>query len=121
MRLRVLPEGNAVPAMEPLEPRLLLDSHPLITEFMADNAATLEDAAGNAPDWIEMYNPTDSAIPLDNYFLTDDPGDLTQWRFPAGETLAAGDYLIVFADNTSTPPVAGTASTAFETRLTRQR
>jgi hypothetical protein len=108
MRLRFSSKGHAVPAMEPLEARLLLDSHPLITEFMADNATSFEDAAGNTPDWIEIYNPTASAIPLDDYFLTDDSEDLTQWRFPAGETLAAGDYLIVFADNTNDPPVAGT-------------
>ncbi|MFO8012912.1 MAG: lamin tail domain-containing protein, partial [Phycisphaerae bacterium] len=95
------------PVFEPVEPRLLLDAHPVITEFMASNGATLEDQNGGTPDWIELYNPADAAIALDDYFLTDDADDLTQWRFPAGETLGPGEFLVVFASGTDDPPVAG--------------
>ncbi|MGB2820953.1 MAG: CotH kinase family protein, partial [Phycisphaerae bacterium] len=50
-----------------------------------------------SPDWIEVHNPTDAAAVLDEYHLTDDLGDPTRWAFPAGTSLEAGGYLIVFA------------------------
>jgi len=114
MRFRFPSRGDPTPAMEPLEPRLLLDGTPLITEFMADNDETLLDTFGESSDWIEIYNPTTETINLDGWHLTDDRQDLTKWTFPAGVILeAAGDvggddYLVVFASNTDDPPVAGT-------------
>jgi len=96
-----------IPEMEPLEARLMLDGTPIITEFMADNTETLVDRNGVFSDWIEIYNPTDATVQLDDYCLTDNSGDLTKWRFPAGETLDPGAYLVVFASDTDDPPVAG--------------
>jgi len=82
---------------EPLEKRLLLEVGPLlISELMADNRDTLDDEDGNSRDWIEIYNSSDSTISLNDYYLTDDPTDLTQWQFPA-VSIDAHDYLIVFA------------------------
>ena len=89
------------PVLEALEPRLLLDSGPLITEFMASNDQTLDDEDGNSSDWIEIYNPTDAAVSLDGWSLTDDATDLNRWVFPSGGsidiTLDPGEYLLVFA------------------------
>jgi hypothetical protein len=68
----------------------------IISEFMADNASCLTDQDGQFSDWIEIYNPTLSSINLEGYSLTDDPGVLTKWTFPA-VTLQPGAYLIVFA------------------------
>ncbi|NQU19809.1 MAG: chitobiase/beta-hexosaminidase C-terminal domain-containing protein, partial [Candidatus Nealsonbacteria bacterium] len=84
------------PAFERLEPRVMLDATPIISEFMAANGATLADGRGAFEDWIEIHNPTGAAVELDGWYLTDDPADLTQWPLPA-VSLAAGDYLIVFA------------------------
>ena len=69
---------------------------PLITEFMADNKSVLLNADNEYSDWIEIHNPTGQSASLDGYYLTDDPDNLTMWRFP-GVTLAPGDYLLVFA------------------------
>jgi len=96
------------PILEPMEPRLLLDSHPVLTEFMADNGTGLETriraSAGDpfegdpiTPDWIEIYNPTVEDVALDEYFLTDDADAPAQWQFPAGQTLGPGEYLVVYA------------------------
>jgi len=71
------------PVFESMEPRLLLQGHPLITEFMADNGDTLYDQSGATPDWIEIYNPTADPIDLGGYYLTDDPDDLGQWTRPS--------------------------------------
>ncbi|UCG58868.1 MAG: CotH kinase family protein, partial [Phycisphaerales bacterium] len=68
----------------------------LINEFMASNASALSDEDGDSSDWIEIHNPTDRSIDLDNLYLTDDPCDLTKWRFPS-IALGPGRFLTVFA------------------------
>ncbi|MDB4313796.1 lamin tail domain-containing protein, partial [Akkermansiaceae bacterium] len=73
-----------------------LPAAPIISEFMASNSGTINDEDGDSSDWIEIHNPDASPVDLDGYRLTDDAGLPTLWTFPA-VTLAAGDYLIVFA------------------------
>jgi len=63
---------------------------------MASNRATLVDSDGEYPDWIEIHNPTDAAIGLHGWSLTDDPNRLEQWTFPDAEIAASG-YQVVFA------------------------
>ncbi|HUU90473.1 MAG TPA: lamin tail domain-containing protein, partial [Phycisphaerae bacterium] len=92
----------SVPVLEPMEPRLLLDSTPIITEFMADTDVPWYPAAPDSDwDWIEIYNPTPSAINLSGWHLTDNPLNLSQWTFPAC-TLGVGEYRIVFASGRET-------------------
>src|SRR5689334_11073189 len=81
---------------EYLENRTLLAADPVISEFMANNDKTVVDKDGAYSDWIEIYNRGDASANLDGWFLTDDSGELTKWRFPA-VTLPAGGYLVVFA------------------------
>lgn len=69
---------------------------PLITEFMADNASSLTDEDGEYPDWIEIHNPDEVALSLADYHLTDNPENLSKWRFPA-VNLSPGAHLVVFA------------------------
>ena len=70
----------------------------VINEFMADNATTVTDQDGEYDDWIELYNNGPLAIPLNGVYLSDDPDLPGQWSFP-DTTIAAGGYLIVWADN----------------------
>jgi hypothetical protein len=67
-----------------------------LTEFMADNGGSHFDADGDSSDWIEIFNFGPGDANLDGYFLTDNEGALTKWRFPA-EQLAEGAFLVVFA------------------------
>ncbi len=67
-----------------------------ITEVVPDNARTLADEDGDFPDWIEIYNPTGSAINLDGWHLTDNPLAPAKWTFPS-VNLPGGGYLVVFA------------------------
>jgi hypothetical protein len=76
----------------------------LISEFMASNGSRLPlgpgdllDAEGDSSDWIEIYNPTDGPIDAGGWYLSDDPTDLTKWRFPDGVTVEPGEFLVVFA------------------------
>jgi hypothetical protein len=75
-----------------------------INEFLASNGQGLADEDGQYSDWIEIYNPGPDSANLDEWFLTDEPSNLTKWEFPA-LTLPANGYLVVFASgkNRNTP------------------
>ncbi len=51
---------------EQLEPRVMLDAAPVITEFMASNNSTVQDADGHYSDWVEIYNAGTEAVDLAN-------------------------------------------------------
>ena len=70
----------------------------VINEFMASNDVTQADDDGEFDDWIEFYNNTNASIDLSGYSLSDDATELQKWSFPAGTSIAAGGYLIVWAD-----------------------
>lgn len=68
----------------------------VISEFMAANSSMLADEEGEFSDWIELHNVSTSNVSLLNWSLTDNAGDLAQWRFPA-TNLPPGGFLVVFA------------------------
>ncbi|MEE8450546.1 MAG: lamin tail domain-containing protein, partial [Thermoguttaceae bacterium] len=114
------PVGRSRPQFEQLEPRLVLNGGPLaITEFMANNNTGLtseltdDDGRRLHPDWIEVYNPSETAVPLLGWSLTDDADDLTQWEFP-DVTIEAGDYLVVFASGRDVNTAGGEMHTNFK-------
>lgn len=72
------------------------DAPLLITEFVANNTSTLADEEGEFADWIEIHNTGTNTVNLLDWSLTDNPANLTKWRFPS-TTLAAKGYLVVFA------------------------
>ncbi|MBU1983597.1 lamin tail domain-containing protein, partial [bacterium] len=69
----------------------------VINELLADNGTTAPDQDGEYDDWIEFYNNTNHDISVWGFGLSDDAQNPTKWRFP-DTTLAAGSYLIVWAD-----------------------
>lgn len=71
-----------------------LRAEPVISEFMASNSSTLADGAGGFSDWIEVHNPEAQDINLTGWGLRD---SAETWYFPAGATIPAGGYLVVFA------------------------
>jgi hypothetical protein len=70
----------------------------VINEFLASNDTVVADQDGEFDDWIELYNKGNSTIDLSLYSLSDDASDLGQFTFPAGATLAANSYVIIWAD-----------------------
>jgi hypothetical protein len=79
--------------------------HMLITEFMASNASNIPleegdllDGNGESSDWIEIYNPSDTVVNMDGWYLTDNDANLTKWQFPAVD-INPGEFLIVFASD----------------------
>ena len=87
---------------QPLESRLPLAAQPIISEFLASNDDSLLDDDGNSTDWIEIFNAGDQSIDLVGHSLTDNPQNVTKWVFPS-VTLAANEYLIVFAGDDADP------------------
>lgn len=78
-------------------------SHPaataVINEWMAANNRTLADPSnGQYEDWFELYNPTDLPLDLAGYYLTDTLTNWSQDRIPAGFTVPAHGFLLVWAD-----------------------
>ena len=67
----------------------------IINEFMASNSSSLLDDKGEYSDWIEVYNPTDTAVSLAGLGLSDD-NTTVKWAFP-NIVLEAKSYFVVFA------------------------
>ena len=99
-RVRVLDPGMPGPAL-------------LINEVMSDNVSAFGDQAGQFWDWIEIYNPNDEAVNLDQYALTDDEADLTKWRFPA-LFLQPHAHLLVYASDLNRTNAAQALHTNFK-------
>jgi spore coat protein CotH len=71
----------------------------VINEFMADNASTITDPAGEYDDWIELYNPTSNPISLTGRYLTDKKDNLTKYQFTQPNlVLNSNEYLIIWCD-----------------------
>lgn len=69
-----------------------------INEFMAFNESTLADEDGEFSDWIEIFNPAQTAVNLQGWALTDDNEMPFKWIFP-DITLQPQQFLIIFASS----------------------
>lgn len=71
-----------------------------INEWMAANSSAFADPAdGDFDDWFELYNPSDIVVDLTGYSLTDNLTNATgRWTIPAGATIPAKGFLLVWAD-----------------------
>ena len=75
----------------------------VINEFMADNETVIADPQGEYEDWIELYNGGAETADLAEMFLTDDLSQPDKWAFP-DTALAAGGYLLIWADDDEGDP-----------------
>ena len=70
-----------------------------INELMASNSTTILDPQGDDDDWIELINTGTESIDLGGMYLSDKTSNPLKWQFPAGTTIDAGGYLLVWADD----------------------
>src|SRR5204863_10130525 len=57
------------------------------------------DNLGESEPWIELYNAGATTLSLDSYCLsTSYTNDHTQFQFPAGTTIAPGEFKLIWAD-----------------------
>lgn len=85
-----------------------------IIEFMAGNGQTIRDNDGEFSDWIEIFNGGAQSLNLGGWFLTDTAANLTKWRFPAGLTLPANSYFLVWASDKNRTNLAAPLHTNFK-------
>lgn len=77
-----------------------------INEILASNTSGIQDESGQFEDWLEIYNAGVSDIKLNEYYLTDDPDNLTRWHFKefgADIIIPAHGYLLIWCDGDVTP------------------
>ncbi|MCA9262771.1 MAG: lamin tail domain-containing protein, partial [Planctomycetales bacterium] len=86
--------GDGEPQPEPGAPAL---PDLRINEILAMNQSTL-DASGSTPDLIELYNAGSAAFDLTDMSMSDNSLSPRKYVFPAGSSLAPGEYLVLSAD-----------------------
>ncbi|HKQ60873.1 MAG TPA: thrombospondin type 3 repeat-containing protein [Candidatus Polarisedimenticolaceae bacterium] len=69
-----------------------------INEVLASNATINVDEASQHDPWVELYNASSQTIDLSGKFLSSSFALPTQWPFPAGTTICAHCYKLVWAD-----------------------
>ncbi|MBH1940298.1 CotH kinase family protein [Mobilitalea sibirica] len=74
----------------------------LINEVCSKNSGSIAAKDGEYYDWVELYNPTDKAINLEGYGLSDKASQLFRYTFPK-VTIPAGGYLLVYANGSADP------------------
>jgi hypothetical protein len=72
-----------------------------LNEILARNVAATPHE-GTFPDWVELYNEGATTVSLAGWRLTDDLAEPGKFVFPPGAQLAAGGYLVVYADAATT-------------------
>lgn len=73
-----------------------------INEWMADNtngSGFQDPADGQSDDWFELHNSGTAPVHLGGFHLTDTTAFVNQFQIPAGTTIPAGGWLLVWADN----------------------
>ncbi len=73
----------------------------VINELMADNGELtgILDEVGQADDWLEIHNKTNTTVDMSGYFLSDRLDDLQKWEVPSGQEIGPYGYKIFWADD----------------------
>jgi hypothetical protein len=76
-----------------------------INEVMANNQTAIAND-GSYSEWVELYNPSASAVNIGDWSLSDSLSSPRKFVFPAGSssTIPANGYLVVWLDNNTTSP-----------------
>lgn len=78
-----------------------------VNEWMAANTTIADPADGKKDDWFELFNPTDAAVDLGNWLLSDNPSTPGKYTIPSGTIIPAGGFLLVWADENPLQSVPG--------------
>ncbi|MES2707313.1 MAG: lamin tail domain-containing protein [Verrucomicrobiota bacterium] len=85
-----------------------------ISEWMAENTSAVTDPAdGKNDDWLELHNPTEQPVDLSGWRLSDNPATPALFTVPAGWSIPAKGFLLIWADEeTAQNPAAPAAGNA---------
>jgi gliding motility-associated-like protein len=71
----------------------------VINEISTSNSTQAADNFGEFEDWIELYNAGPNALNIGGYYLSDEAANPTQWQIPAGITIPAGGFRVIWCSN----------------------
>lgn len=105
-KIKTLIIGLVVAAMLPLlfacSQTTTVDSSALVVnEVVSSNKRSLVDETLGTPDWIELYNSGSVSLDLSGYGVSDNLRNLHKFVVPEGTILGAGEYLVLYATNSS--------------------
>lgn len=83
----------------------------IVNEVVPANANGCADEAGEKDDWVELYNPGDTAVDLGGWYVSDDAATPKKATLPAGLTIGAKGFLVLWPDDV---PTQGPAHLAFK-------
>ena len=71
-----------------------------INEVMASNVRSFPNAMDfeDYPDWLELYNSSDSQLSLAGYYLSDNSEEPKKWAFSTSSFIGPGEHLVIVAD-----------------------
>ena len=75
---------------------VLIGQNIQLNEIVSSNATIIKDEDGDYPDWIEIFNNSDSNISIDGFSLSDDLNEIGKWTCPA-ISMKPKSFLVVFA------------------------
>ena len=73
-----------------------------LNEILSENTSAVLNGT-NFPDYVELFNAGSVSASVASWSLTDD-GNARKFVFPAGASIPAGGYLVVWCDTNSTAP-----------------
>ncbi|MCW8848833.1 MAG: lamin tail domain-containing protein, partial [Melioribacteraceae bacterium] len=80
----------------------------IINELMSSNTSEIMDDFNEYEDWIEIFNPNDTAVNLSGKYLTDKRDNLTKWKFSQEMIIQPKEYKIIWCDEDQVQGVSHT-------------
>lgn len=71
----------------------------VINEVCSSAKESVRDAAGESPDWIELYNKRGNSINISGIGLSDGAKNKFKFAFPEGTIIPANGYILVYCDD----------------------
>jgi hypothetical protein len=99
--------GNSVTSALPEFPTLWLN------EMQAENLTGPLDNFSEREPWVELFNAGTNTIDLNGYYLGTNYSSPMQWAFPAGASIAPGEFLVVWLDGQSAQTAGPVLHTGF--------
>ncbi len=89
-------EEETTEKIDPVEVVVPKDLFVTINEVCSSNKGSFYDRDGDTPDWIELYNSSDSAVNLAGYTISDDPDNPRKYVF-SNYLIEADSYVLLMA------------------------
>ncbi len=116
-----LTANNSYTAVFAPDPTFSFVNFMRINEVNATNKNVIKDPYNENDDWVELYNPSDYAVDIEGYFLSDDISNKSKYMFPKGtaETIIPPKgFLLVWTDHQEGQ---GNLHTPFKLRASGER